>query len=362
MARAYVDVTDTHLPDTLTGFSMDAALGDVDGDGDLDIVVAHEFRPNILLLNDGAGGFQDVSASRLPRTERDSEDVVLFDFDGNGQVDLLFASEDDQVNELFLQSGTRFTDASELIPVKGTSNAAILDPSTDPPTVLIGNAGQNRALQWREGRFVDVTLDVLPVRHDRTQDLELGDVDGDGDLDLAVGNEDVSVILIRQGSRFETVIDLPVEAETREIDLFDADRDGDLDVVMANIRFLRPEVSRQNRILMQISPGIFEDQTASRLPEDDDDSFDVDALDLDGDGDDDLLTSNLDSLRGTPARRPFRAYLNDGSGRFSESVGILPETAVGNGFDSEFADVNGDRVPDLFLASRGGPDRLLLAR
>ncbi|NBB74953.1 MAG: hypothetical protein GVY35_14965, partial [Bacteroidetes bacterium] len=44
------DVTETHLPtDALGGYSMDAMAADVDADGDLDIVIAHEYEPNILL-------------------------------------------------------------------------------------------------------------------------------------------------------------------------------------------------------------------------------------------------------------------------------------------------------------------------
>ena len=366
----YVDVTATHLPMTLSGFSMDARPADIDGDGDVDLVIASEFRTNILLLNGGDGRMTDASDARLPRTRRDSEDVIVYDFDGDGDFDLFFASEDDQQNELYLNEDDRFVDASDRIPVTGTSNAAILDTSADPPTVLIGNAGQNTAIEWSsaEDRFVDVTAQVLPVRVDQTQDLELADVDGDGDLDLAVGNEDDSIILIRDGRRFGEAIVLPADSETREIDFLDADGDGDLDVALGNIRFLRQQPMR-NRLLLQVEPGRFEDRSdetngagAVRLPPDEDQTFDVDAVDLDGDGDLDLITANLDSLSGTPAGRPYRTYLNDGNGWFTLVDDLLPETAVGNGFDVEAADFDGDGRTDLFLASRGGPDRLLLRR
>lgn len=365
----YVDVTTTHLPGTLSGFSMDAAVADVDDDGDLDVVIASEFRTNILLLNAGDGRLVDAS-DRLPRTQRDSEDVVIHDFDGDGDRDILIVSEDDQTNELYLNDGGVFVDASERIPVRGTSNAAVLDRCTTPATVFIGNAGQNFAIRWSadEDAFVDVTEEVLPARIDQTQDLELGDVDGDGDLDLAVGNEDASVILINDGGRYEAVITLPADAETREIDLFDADGDGDLDIALANIRFLRAQ-PRRNRLLLQVDRLVFEDRsdeaasgTAVRLPPDDDDSFDIDAIDLDGDGDLDLITANLDDLSGAPADAPYRAYLNDGRGWFSLASDLLLDTAVGNGFDVEAADFDGDGVIDLYLASRGGLDRLLLGQ
>ena len=364
----YEDVTATNLPNTTSGFSMDARWADIDGDDDLDIVVAGEFRANTLLINDGTGRFTDAS-DRLPTTRRDSEDVVIHDFDGDDDLDLFFASEDDQTNELFLNEGGTFVDASDRIPVRGVSNAAILDTTTTPATVLIGNAGQNFAIRWSraEARFVDVTAETLPARIDQTQDLELADIDDDGDLDLAVGNEDASVILIREGDRFGNPVTLPADVETREIDVFDADGDDDLDIVLANIRFIRGQ-PRRNRLLLQTARLVFEDRSDEagpngvRLPVDDDNTFDVDAIDIDRDGDFDLVTANLDALSGNPANAPYRVYLNDGSGWFTEADDVLPPTAVGNGFDIEAADFSGDGKKDLYLASRGGTDRLLIAR
>jgi hypothetical protein len=39
---------------------------------------------------------------------------------------------------------------------------------------------------------------------------------------------------------------------------------------------------------------------------------------------------------------------------------IFPSSAIGSGFDVEAADFDGDGLPDLYLASRGSADRLLL--
>lgn len=69
-----------------------------------------------------------------------------------------------------------------------------------------------------------------------------------------------------------------------------------------------------------------------------------------------------DRLNAVDTRQaPFRAYANDGKGKFVEATeSMFPKTAVGNGFDVEAADVNGDGRPDLYLANRWGADILLI--
>ncbi len=88
----FTDVTETNLP-PLPPECMDAAVGDVDGDGDPDMALAIERQPNVLMLNDGTGVFANVS-ERLPSTIHDSEDTEFIDVDVDGDLDLVFASED----------------------------------------------------------------------------------------------------------------------------------------------------------------------------------------------------------------------------------------------------------------------------
>ncbi|MGD2069991.1 MAG: VCBS repeat-containing protein [Gemmatimonadota bacterium] len=369
----YEDVTDTHLPAGVTdGLSMDAAVADVDGDGDLDIVVAHEFRPNILLLNDGRGRFTDGS-DRLPSARHDSEDVGITDFDGDGDLDIVVVSEDDETNELYFNDGAgRFVDEGGRLPVTGTSNAVVVADLTGDgaPDIVIGNNGPDAFLENDGGGgFVDATDRRLPGIDDVTQDLELGDVDEDGDLDLLVGNEDRNRLLLNDGTGvFEDASEgrIPLregEEETREADFGDVDGDGDLDVLFANVRAFVEGADLRNRLLVNDGAGAFVDETDARLPADGDHSFDGDFLDVDGDGDLDVVTSNsvVDLSRGQIDPAPWRVYLNDGRGMFDEATErVLPATAVGTGFDAVMADFDGDGAMDLYLASRGTADRLLL--
>ena len=373
-SKFYTDVTATHLPAGVTdNLSMDARPADVDADGDLDIIIANEHRANILLLNDGSGRFSDASAARLPRGEHDSEDIGIADFDGDGDVDIVVVSEDDQTNELYLNDGKGFfSDAAERLPVTGTSNAVLVMDLTGNGHVdiLIGNNGQNVLLENRgEARFIDVTAERLPSFEDVTQDVVAGDVNGDGHVDLLFGNEDANRLLLNDGDGVFRLAEnaLPMRdgaEETREADLGDIDGDGDLDILFANVQAFVDDADAQNRLLRNNGKGRFEDITASHLPPDQDRSFDGSFLDLDGDGDLDIITCNAN--RGSDSWitiSPFRAYRNDGSGSFTDTTSeLLPASATGRGFDVQQADFNGDELPDLYLSNRDGSDRLLLRR
>ena len=365
------DVTSTHLP-SLTGLSMDARPGDVDGDGDLDIVIAHEFRPNILLINDGTGVFTDESAARIPQVHRDSEDVGIADFDGNGWMDIVVVTEDDFVNELYFGTGNGFfSDEGDRLPVTGRSNAVLVgDFGGDAkPDILIGNNGQNHLLiNDGQGFFTDETSSRLPSIFDITQDIEAGLIDDDEHIDLLIGNEGGNRILINNGAGViadETELRLPLRntpEETREADLGDVDGDDDLDILFANVNAFVANADVQNRILINNGSGVFTDETDQRYPVDEDHSFDGDFVDVDNDGHLDIVTANLNNLGGVRVDSLFRVFLIAGDGTFAdETTLVFPMDVVGNGLDVEAFDADGDGHQDLFLSSRGGVDRLLIS-
>lgn len=370
VAAIFTDVSKTHLPvDQLQARTMDLQFADFDGDGDLDVLLAIEMMPNLLLVNDGSGRF--TVANQLPVNAHDSEDIGLADFDGDGDLDAVVVSEDDFKNELYLNDGNGvFADASNRLPLEGITNGvAVLDLDNDGDSdIVLGNYGQNYALlNDGSGNFSDGTASVLPAREDMTQDLEAGDIDGDGDLDLIVGNEDANRVLINDGNGSfldETEQRLPLRAtleETREVALGDIDGDGDLDLFFANSRFTdRENGDSSNRLLVNDGTGVFVDKSADHLPVDTDMNAEGDFIDVDGDGDLDIVTGAFDE--GAEAgNAPFRVYRNHGNGSFEDAtLTVFPESAVGNGFDVEAADVNGDGHLDLYLANRWGSDILLI--
>jgi hypothetical protein len=361
---AFVDVGDL-LPPKPAGaaHSMAASAADLDADGDLDLAIAVEYGRNRILINDGTGRFTE---GRLDGPSGDHEDVAIADFDRDGDLDLVFVGEDDQVTGYHLNNGdATFTDATGRLPGRATSNtviAADLDADGDADLV-VANAGPDFIwINDGSGRFADES-DRLPGFDDVSQAIAAGDIDGDGDIDLVFGNEDRNRLYRNDGGGRFTDDPLPARStpeETRDVHLTDIDGDGDLDIYFANVRIFAPDRDQQDRLLLNDGTGSFTDATSETLVPDDELTTAVAFLDFDADGRPDLIRGRLGDLRGARSYFPLLAFRNDGTGRFIAAAGILPRSAVANALDLEVADFNGDGATDLFVASRGGPDRLLL--
>ena len=144
---------------------------------------------------------------------------------------------------------------------------------------------------------------------------------------------------------FTTVINLETTSEdSANVSMGDLDGDGDLDLVLAKGRH-KPLL---DRVLLNDGSGKF---TASDLGPTPDRTYTTALADLDGDGDLDILSSN-----DTPDKK--LVYLNDGKGHFvvAGTWGV-PEWSTRN---ASVADLNGDGKPDVIAANRPGPSFVCL--
>ncbi|MEL7474502.1 MAG: FG-GAP-like repeat-containing protein, partial [Planctomycetota bacterium] len=119
----FEDVSGSALPDGVTaGRSMDVECADVNADGRPDLIIASEIGPNLVLLNAGGIRFTHDPAALPGNARHDSEDIAVADFDGDGDFDLVFISEDTYVNECYLNRGDgSFENASDRIGATGVS-------------------------------------------------------------------------------------------------------------------------------------------------------------------------------------------------------------------------------------------------
>lgn len=363
----FVDVTDTHLPQSPGVNTMDVVAVDLDGDGRLDLVTAQEWLLNTVLMGEAGGRFREASdrleplaADELavgppqlnqPGRGHDSEDVAVADFDGDGRLDIIIVQEDDVrfgrtgVHEYYRRTADGFRRVRGVLPDSEANAIAHADLNGDGrDDLLIVGAGQDRLLiNDGRGGFIDETAARLPRDAATGQDGEFADLDGDDDLDIVVGQEGGHALWLNDGhGRFADVTQdrLPPTGfvEARKVAPVDVDGDGDLDLYFSHVDW----VGRDGRDQLFINDGKarFTDETATRIPAESGLTVDARFFDLDGDGD-------LDMVR---ADRPtISVLMNDGGGRFAD----VTEQVIGRVGEHvlavELADFDKDGVPDLYL-------------
>ncbi|MEM7391628.1 MAG: FG-GAP-like repeat-containing protein, partial [Verrucomicrobiota bacterium] len=319
--------------------SSDVALGDLDGDGDLDAFVANYFQGNIIWTNNGSGSFGN--RGQILGTAR-SLNVALGDLDNDGDLDAFVANDmganavwTNQGNGTFAGNG-QFLDAGQSFGV----DLGDLDGDGDLDA-LVANDGSNNKIWWNDGQaqFVDSgqALGAVGSRH-----CALGDLDGDGDLDAFVavsGGGDL--IWTNDGGGTFALHQTLASNDSFGVDLGDLDGDGDLDA------FVTDMTGAGNRVWTNDGTGTFSDsgQAIGAVP-----GRSVDLGDVDGDGD-------LDAILANPAPNTNSIWLNDGVGGFS---------TVGDRFgdrdhqDLGLGDLNGDGDLDILVVNQFQPNDVFL--
>ena len=297
-AGRFARVTPTHFPVDYDQ-SRGVVAADFDRDGDLDVAIANNNTHTTLYLNDGSGRFKDES-TRLPRVIRKSTCIAAADVDADGDVDL-FVGNDGAVNELYLNDGRgRFSDASARLPQLSSMASAVVMVDVDRDKdfdLIIANGRFGGSNVYRQnflwlndgkGRFADATA-KLPRVLDPTTDLAVGDLDGDGDVDLVVTNSPYfgpfvpSFVLFNDGTgKFSDVTARTIGKLTKSqagAAIADFSGDGHLDIGLG-----QSILGAKARLFLGNGKGRFV-EASSRI-----DGLVGDALDVDKDGDADMLT------------------------------------------------------------------------
>ncbi|GAB4430492.1 MAG: hypothetical protein Kow0031_11380 [Anaerolineae bacterium] len=308
--------------------SLAVVKGDIDGDGDLDVIVGNG-SPNQVWLNDGSGSFNP------DQTVGDgaSQAISLDDLDGDNDPDL-FIGNSDGSNEVWLNDGSgTFTPGPTF--GGGNTQAIALGDLNGDGTVDAFTANSSGNQVWLNNGSGAFTADTSQTPGSSGQAVALADIDADGDLDAVVGtgNGQPNQVWLNNGSGvFSDTIALD-SGNAQAIALGDLDQNGTIDVVLAN------GGGQPDQVWLNGGGGVFTPGNSFGNSN----SQAVALGDLDADGD-------LDIFIGTASGEPSRVWLNDGAGSFTLSAQILDAN------DAQavvIGDFDGDGDLDTFIANGG---------
>ncbi len=351
-AGVFSDGTATRMP-VAAHSTLAVALGDLDSDGDLDVVFASDGQ-NRLLVNDGSGTFTDVTAARLPGDRDKTKAIALADFDGDGDLDLALGNDAGRQDRLYLNDGTgRYSDATTTwMPTESDDTPAVaaadLDADGDLDLVL-GGATRPVRLYINNGNrtFVDTTSGRVPNLSQwwpYVSSFAIGDVDQDADLDLVIGSFCQTMLLLNNGTATftdATATLLPGGRTWLTSAVLLGDIDGDRDLDL----FLATAESSgrgQDQLLINQGPSGYTDGT-SLLPFDDAATASAVFADVDADGDLDLAAANGIGLN--------QLNINDGTGRFFDATAPRLDRLFDTTLSLATADMDGDGDLDIVFGN-----------
>ena len=333
-----------------------------------------------------AGLWIDRTEALLDSTAGWTNKVELADLNGDGLLDLLFANGgnystpgEPEMNRAFLNGGPggRFVDATEAVfgtvpDLTRVIKARDID-GDGWVDILVGNTYESRSRLFvgdGEGRFTE-RPDRIPDTGMSVGDAEFGDVDGDGDLDVVLVTWGPGDAMTNAGGPVRVWINdgagrFVDESDRRAPDL----RIGfswDMELVdVDNDHDLDALVSCKrcagSVLLRNDGTGVFEADPRG-LPQYTN-NYEFEAMDLDGDGFLDLVTINDGDIVGERGfSRREHVFRNDGSGRFRDATDVLWPPGANVGEDDNvvrYLDFDQDGDADFLIGSLSGPDRLLV--
>ena len=309
---------------------------DLDGDGDTDLLVS-SFDPGGQLRffrNEGDGTFADRTEAAGLTGLFGGLNMVQADYDNDGRVDVLVL------------------------------RGAWLGKYGRHPKSLLHNEGG--------GVFTDVAFDVgLEVADFPSQTAAWADVDGDGDLDLFVGNESLPgaeapcQIFRNDGGRFVEVgaaAGITNGGLTKGVVAADLDGDRRPDFYVSNL-------GQGNRLYRNRGGWTFEDIAPARGMTQPKNGFPVFAFDSDNDGNTDLLAwpfyVTIADLAAIALGRPNASdtphlYRGDGRGNFTDVTKEVRLARPCSPMGANFGDLDDDGFLDLYLGTGTPATRALM--